>query len=135
MSNRAIAILVAVLAAWSFVEERAGFGRGPEPRVVEEIHRRIALEPGARVDVASFGGLVTVETADIEVAEIHVVRTAPTRSALERHRVVIAGSRSQLVVRAEGPPEGEAGSQTVTLRLPRSVTLTSFSTAEASPVG
>ena len=97
----------------------------------DEIHKSFELSPGAEVFVEGINGSVTVETSDSKTAEVYVVRTAKEAGALDRRKVVVEGSGNRLTVRGE---KGDSGffdrifgsnpTETVTLKLPRQVSLT-----------
>ena len=76
-------------------------GRGES--VTEEIHREYKLSPGARVEVSNINGPVEIETADTDMAEVHIVRSARTQTDLLDHKVIIEQTSAGLVVR--GDPE------------------------------
>lgn len=97
----------------------------------EEIRKTVELSPGAQVEVSGINGAVKIETAEGTTAEIHIERTADSREALARRKVVIDSSPSSLRIHGE---KGDVGliarmfgsnpRERVTLRLPRQVSLT-----------
>ncbi|PYS89256.1 MAG: hypothetical protein DMF64_18260 [Acidobacteria bacterium] len=86
------------------------------------------LAPGASVRVSGINGTVTIETANTQTAEVHVVRTARTRSDLEYHRVLVEQTASGLYIHGESEHNSDEWRnrevrQRVTLRLPRQIEL------------
>lgn len=95
----------------------------------DEIRRTLKLAPGTRVEVSSIRGSVEIETANIETAEIYIVRSAESRAELEQFKVGIEHNAKSLVIRGE-QRQGTSGSgfgpevrHQVKLRLPRNVDL------------
>lgn len=95
----------------------------------EEIRRSYTLKPGAQVVVGNINGRIDVETADIDHAEVLIVRSAKQRDDLQFRRVNIEHEPSQLLIRIENDrkslfsalgklPEAR---QRVLLKLPRKV--------------
>lgn len=95
----------------------------------EEIRRSYALKPGARVSVSSINGSVRVETADIAVADVLIVRSAKTKEDLQYRQISIERNNDGLSIYVESDrksifsaigsiPEGR---QRVLLRLPKKV--------------
>ena len=99
----------------------------------EESRQTFKLDPGARVEVGNINGVVEVQTADTDTAEVRVVRTASSAEDLEYRRVSVDASPSSLVVQGErnGVPGlwhrlwngGGEVRQEVTLVVPRRVEL------------
>ncbi len=92
----------------------------------DEKDGRFQLAPGAEVTVNSLSGSVKIETADTDMAEVHVVRTAHTREALECRPVRLEQTGAGL--RIDGQDDRRQCrnahvNQSVTLRLPRRVRL------------
>jgi DUF4097 and DUF4098 domain-containing protein YvlB len=96
----------------------------------EESRESYKLQPGSRVSVKGINGTVGVETADVETAEVHIVREARRREHLERHKVIVEHTESSLSIRGENDSGGGLLSlfrprvdvrQIVTLKLPRRV--------------
>lgn len=98
-------------------------------REQDEIRRTLKLAPGTRVEVSSIRGSVEIETANIEVAEIHIVRSAESRAELEQFKIGIEHNAKSLIIRGEqrqGTSSSGSGpdvSHQVRLRLPRRVDL------------
>ena len=95
----------------------------------EQIDRSFALRAGAKVDLASIAGAVTVETAAGGRAEIHILREAATRGELDCTRTEIESRDGGLSVRQRRAEDGGACRnirmrQTVRLVVPRNVDLT-----------
>lgn len=108
----------------------------------DEIRKSFELSPGAEITVSGINGSVTIETSDTKTAEVYIVRTAKESGALERRKVVVEGSASSLTVRGE---KGDVGffdrmfgsnsTETVTLKLPRQVSLETSGVNGAVKVG
>jgi hypothetical protein len=111
----------------------------------EETRQTFRLDAGARVEVGFINGTVTVQTADTDAAEVHIVRTASSAEDLEYKRVTVEASSSSLVVHGErnGMPSlwhrlwngGGDVRQEVTLVLPRRVELAAEHVNGAVQVG
>jgi DUF4097 and DUF4098 domain-containing protein YvlB len=96
----------------------------------QEIRRKFQLRPESKVEVHGINGGVKVETADIDTAEVLVVRSAKTQEDLKQYRQVkIEQHENRLVIAIEGDrksvfsslgriPEGR---QRVVLKLPRKI--------------
>jgi hypothetical protein len=105
-------------------------GEGIDLPEKEEIRRVYKLEPAAFVEVQGINGGIDVETAEAEIAEVLIVRSANKRDDLQFRRVNIEHQPSRLRIRVEDDrnrsifsalgsvPEGK---QRVMLKLPRSV--------------
>jgi hypothetical protein len=100
-----------------------------ELRERDETRQTFKLTPGARVEVSNIRGSLEVETADTEVAEVHIVRSAQSRAALEQYKVGVENRPQSLIVRGEtnrrdtgSDAEADVRHQ-VMLRLPRRVDL------------
>ncbi|HEV2705707.1 MAG TPA: hypothetical protein VGV59_07255 [Pyrinomonadaceae bacterium] len=132
MKRRIVFILLLVgLAFWAGRNRDAVAEtetRAPVESGREETRQTFKMSPGARVEVRGINGPVTIETAETDTAEVHIVRTAKNMADLERHKILIEQTPESLVVRAENPKRGfwdrvfELGSgtrQQVTLRIPR----------------
>lgn len=95
----------------------------------DEIRQTLKLAPGTRVEVSSIRGSVEIETANIENAEIHIVRSAESRAELEQFKVGIEHNAKSLIIRGEqrqGTSSSGFGPDVrhhVMLRLPRRVDL------------
>lgn len=106
-----------------------GNNAGGETR--DEIRKTYELAPGASVEVAGINGAVRVETADTKTAEVYVLRVGKDPGALERRKIVVDGSATSLTIRGEKGDGGffdwlfgENPTETVTLKLPRKISLT-----------
>lgn len=95
----------------------------------DEIRQTVQLTPGARVEMSSIRGSVEIETANIEVAEIRIVRSAPSRHDLEQYKIGIENKPQSLIIRGEqrqrnsGTGFGPDVRHQVMLKLPRRVDL------------
>ncbi len=106
-------------------------GEGIDLAEREEIRRSYTLQPGAEVTVSNINGRVDVETAEIDHAEVLVVRSAKKREDLQFRKIRIEHDPTELSIRVENDrrsvwsafgsiPEGH---QRVILKLPRKVRL------------
>jgi DUF4097 and DUF4098 domain-containing protein YvlB len=104
-------------------------GEGADLAEREEIRRSYTLKPKADVVVSSINGRVDVETADIDHAEVLIVRSAKKPEDLQFRKIKIVHDPSELRIGVEGDrrslfsafgsvPEGR---QRVMLKLPRKV--------------
>ena len=105
----------------------------------DEFHQTYQLSPGATVSVENISGPVEIETWDGDQAEVHVVRSARTREALEHKRVLVEQTSSSLSVHGERH-KGMNGNraqvrQEVTLKIPRRVALSVGDVAGRLTVG
>lgn len=97
----------------------------------EEIRRSYNLDPGARVNIYGINGKVKVDTADIDTAEVLIVRSAKKREDLEFRKINIEHEVKELTIRVENDRKSvfsAMGSipevrQRVILRLPKRVDL------------
>jgi len=92
----------------------------------DESRQSYRLAPGARVDLNSVSGHVTVETGGGSEAEVHIVRTARSREDLRCREFKVSATENTL--RLDGNDNRSECRrvqvrQTVNLRLPRSVNL------------
>ncbi|HKE04733.1 MAG TPA: DUF4097 family beta strand repeat-containing protein, partial [Blastocatellia bacterium] len=106
-------------------------GEGSDFAEREEIRRSYTLKPNADVVVSNINGRVDVETADIDHAEVLIVRSAKKPQDLQFRKIKIDHDPSELRIRVEedrrsifsafgSRPEGR---QRVMLKLPRKVAL------------
>jgi hypothetical protein len=104
-------------------------GEGADFAEREEIRRSYTLKAGADVIVSGIKGRVDVETADIDHAELLIVRSAKNREDLQFRKIKIEHDPSELRIRVENDrrsffsafgsiPESR---QRVILKLPRKV--------------
>ncbi len=98
--------------------------------VNEQINKTVPLAGGANVRVSGINGRVTLETADINQAEINIAIKASSREALEQRPIVIENTPSSLVIRTINDREGGRESwnrgwvrHEVHVRMPRNVSL------------
>jgi hypothetical protein len=124
----ALASLIAIPQALAFFAQKKSADAG-ELRERDEIRQTFKLTPGTRVEVSSIRGSVEIETADTDVAEVHIVRSAQSRKDLEQFKVGIENKPQSLIIRGEtrrrdsGAGDGPEVRQHVMLRLPRRVDL------------
>jgi DUF4097 and DUF4098 domain-containing protein YvlB len=93
----------------------------------DEFTQTYQLPAGARVEVSSIRGHVTITNADTATAEVKIIRTARSRADLEYHKIEVQQTGNSLVVRGVQEP-GNRGqnirvNHEVILRLPRSIDL------------
>lgn len=98
--------------------------------VVTTIQETYQLAPGARVELGGFNGSVQIETSDTQTAEVRIERRASSQEALDRRRINIEADANTLRIRAETVDHnflaklfGSKASETVTLKLPRQISL------------
>lgn len=98
--------------------------------VRENIHQKYELAPGATVELMGLNGPVNIETSDGQTAEVAIERVGSSQEALDRRRVNIESTPSNLRIRAErvntgffGRLFGSEAGEKVTLKLPRQVSL------------
>lgn len=97
----------------------------------DEVRQTFNLAPGTRVEVSSIRGPVEIETANIEVAEIHIVRSAKSRDDLEQYKITVENKPQSLIIRGEQRERDSRSSSGfgpdvrhhVMLKLPRRVDL------------
>ena len=89
----------------------------------EDIHQKFELAPGAQVAVLMIAGPVDVEASEGNVAEVNVVRSAPTRADLNCYEIVITHTPTSLSITNESKCSIVKGRQRVMLKLPRTVDL------------
>src|SRR5687768_9301155 len=63
----------------------------------EETRQSFRLGAGARVEVRHLNGSVEIKTAEIDTAEVHLVRTAGSSEDLAAQRIVVEDSADSLV--------------------------------------
>jgi hypothetical protein len=96
---------------------------------IDEINQTYQLAAGAKVDVSGINGRVEIETAHGNTAEIHIVRSARTKEALQYRKIIIQQSSTSLVIKGEEERDRERGGrdrevrQRVFLKLPRQIAL------------
>lgn len=98
----------------------------------DEIHQSFNLKPGERVEVSKISGPVEVENIEGDVAEVHVVRSARTKSDLVWRKLKIEQAPTGLVIESEVEPlrpDLVNVNHYVLLKLPRQ---TSFTTSGIS---
>jgi len=132
-----VLLFVAALATTGCARMIAGESQRGDRDLKErdEMRQSYQLSTGARVEVAGISGAVKIETADIDTAEVAIVRYAATRAALEHHKIIVDHSPTSLTVHGEKNDSSVRSMlahlltrrddvrQEVTLRLPRRVQL------------
>lgn len=149
MRKTILILLGGVMASIISIPQVAAFFTKSEPadssssnlREQDEIRQTLKLAPGTRVEVSSIRGSVEIETANIEDAEIYIVRSANSRAELEQYKVGIEHKAMSLIIRGEqrqgksGAGFGPEVSHHVKLRLPRRVDLSLQSISGAVKIG
>lgn len=115
----------------SFHSSGAADSGGPDLPIREEMQQSYPLSPGAKVGLTGINGSVDIEVADIQVAELHMVRSAHTQETLERRKPAIEHTANSLVIRGDRSRQNFWDMLTdrddvrnrVKLRLPRKVAL------------
>lgn len=95
-------------------------------RKLEEIHREYKLSPGARVEVSNINGPVEIETADTDMAEVHITRFAQGLVDINDRKLRIVDKPDGLTIHAEGNSLRVGVNEVrhrVTLKIPRRVDL------------
>jgi DUF4097 and DUF4098 domain-containing protein YvlB len=102
--KRVLMVVVLVVVAASLgvfqrsrSERQRNLSAGESEEQREEIRQTYQLAPGARVEISGINGAVDVETGDSSEAEVYVLRTANSQTALQGRRVVVEQSGSGLV--------------------------------------
>ena len=95
----------------------------------DEFNQTYQLSPGARVEVSSIRGNVTIVTSNSATAEVKIIRTARNRADLEHHKIDVEQTGNSLVVRGVQESNDRHGqniqvNHQVILKLPRSIDLT-----------
>ena len=110
--------------------------------VRDEVRQKYELAPGARVEVRGINGPVKIETADTNIAEVYIERTASCQEALDRRKVNIDADANKLSIHVETIEHsflaklfGSKASERVTLKLPRQVSLAAKGVNGAVTVG
>lgn len=93
----------------------------------DEIRQSYQLAAGAKVDVSGINGRVEIETASGNTAEVHIVRSAKTKEALQYRKIIIQQTSTSLVIKSEEERDRERNGQNVRqrvfLKLPRQIAL------------
>jgi DUF4097 and DUF4098 domain-containing protein YvlB len=93
----------------------------------DEIHQSFNLKPGDRVEVSRISGPVEIENSEGDVAEVHVVRSAQSKSDLVWRKLKIEQTPTGLVIEPEvepGCPDRVGVDHHVLLKLPRQTSFT-----------
>ena len=106
----------------------------------DEINQTYQLGPGARVEVSSIRGHVTITNSDTTAAEVQIIRTARTRADLEYHKIEVEQTSNGLVVKGVQEPDERRGrniqvNHQVILKLPRRIDLAVSSVSGPVKVG
>jgi len=109
-----------------FASQSRGHNNDADYTERDESRQSYRLAPGARVELVSVSGDVTVETANVSAAEVHIVRRARSREDLRCREYKVAAGENSL--RLDGSDDGRECRnvqvrQTVWMRLPRAVDL------------
>jgi hypothetical protein len=88
MSRGLLAVAFAAMVATSALGAPADW-RSDDYAERDEFTQSYTLAPGAVVTVNDISGPVEIETWDGKTAEVHVVRSAPSREELERKKIVV----------------------------------------------
>ena len=104
-----------------------------QSRETEEVDRTVPLQPGGSLRLKNFSGDIKITGAEAAEVTIHAVRRA-TRSRLDRIKLSIESSGSEVVINANDRPEQDEDGDNVVettfeIRVPRqtNVDVTSFS--------
>lgn len=107
----------------------------------DEIRQTFRIAPGAQVEVSSIRGSIEIETAETEVVEIHIVRSARSREELEEFKIGVETNAQGLIIRGEtrqrnsGKGFGPDVRHQVTLRLPRGANISVNSVSGGVRIG
>ena len=107
-------------------------------RKLEEIHREYKLSPGARVEVSNINGPVEIETADTDMAEVHITRFAQGAADINGRKLQIVDKPDGLTIHAEGNNLRLGVNEVrhrVALKIPRRVDLTIKHASDRLKVG
>jgi DUF4097 and DUF4098 domain-containing protein YvlB len=128
MQNRFRSIAVTLLALLAFAAPAVA-----QSRETEQVDRTIPFQAGGSLRLKNFSGDIKITGADSAEVIIHAVRRA-TRSRLDRIKLSIEASGSQIVINANDRPDDEQDGDNVVettfeIRVPRqtNVDVTSFS--------
>jgi opacity protein-like surface antigen len=96
----------------------------------DEINQTYQLGAGAKVDVSGINGQVQIETTNGSTAEVHIMRSARTKEALQYRKITIEHTGASLVIKGENDKDSDRGNgrdrevkQQVFLKLPRQIDL------------
>jgi hypothetical protein len=107
-------------------------------RKLEEIHREYELSPGAQVEVSNINGPVEIETADTDMAEVHITRFAQGLADVNDRKLKIVDKPDGLTIHAEGNSLRMGDNEVrhrVALKIPRRVDLTIKNVSDRLKVG
>jgi hypothetical protein len=98
--------------------------------VRDEIRRTFELAPGAVVEISGINGAVKIETSDTKTADVFIERKASSQEALQRRKINVEADANSLRISSQKGDGGffdrlfgAKGSETVTLKLPREISL------------
>ena len=116
-------LLILLIPALAASGAQAQGKRSPDGDYPErdEIRQSYDLALGAGVDVSGIAGPVEIRTTNKDTAEVHIVRSAPTRTDLDCGKVVVEQTSTRLQIRSESLCPIVRGQQRVMLDLPRRV--------------
>jgi DUF4097 and DUF4098 domain-containing protein YvlB len=104
-----------------------------QSRETEQVDRTVPLQPGGSLRLKNFSGDIRITGADASDVTIHAVRRA-TRQRLDRIKLTIESSGSEVVINANDRPQDDEDGDNVVdttfeIRVPRhtNVDVTSFS--------
>jgi len=136
----AIAGVVARSHSRSEIRELTSHNSASDSR--QTIRESYELAPGATVELAGLNGSVTIETSNSKTAQVEIERTASSQEALDRRQIKIEATANSLRIRGEKQSNGffsrffgSDASETVRLKLPRQVSLTTKGVNGAVTVG
>lgn len=105
----------------------------------DEIHQTFNLTPGDRIEVSRISGPVEVESADGDVAQVHVIRSARIKTDLDWRKIRIEQTPTGLVIEPVDDesrrPRSVRVNHYVLLKLPRQVSFTSAGVSGSVSIG
>src|SRR5215218_5435984 len=93
----------------------------------DKVHQTFNLKPGDHVEVSNISGPVEVENTNGDVAEVHIIRSAQSKSDLVWRKLRIEQTPTGLVIESEAEPfrpHHVRVNQHVSLKLPRQTSFT-----------
>lgn len=135
MRHLIILLIISVIASLIIVPQSSAFiaqnkdTAGDELRERDETRLNLRLTLDTRVEISSISGVVEIETANIEAAEIHIVCSAQNRTDLEQYKISIENKPQSLIIRGvqrernSGTGYGPDVLHHVKLRLPHRINL------------
>jgi DUF4097 and DUF4098 domain-containing protein YvlB len=101
MKGRIFVVVILVVAAAFAGRWMTRTRNNSEMSNQKETRQSFRLDAGARVEVRDINGSVEIKTAETEMADVRVVRTANSTDDLESGKVFVEQTSSGLVVRGE----------------------------------